>query len=137
MATPVGATGSKVWFARDPATIPRDTPLTNILIAVTRRVVNSRRAVTAVARHDDFFEDVNILLRSLTETVVNGSYLQFATASEVHTYLNELRLGRYCRYGGFPYALHLAAAPPAGRRRQRAAFHRNRGHGRIPARVQG
>ena len=24
-----------------------------------------------------------------------------------------------------------------GRRRQRAAFHRNRGHGRIPARVQG
>jgi eukaryotic-like serine/threonine-protein kinase len=26
---------------------------------------------------------------------------------------------------------------PAGRRRQRAAFHRNRGHGRIPARVQG
>jgi DNA-binding response OmpR family regulator len=29
------------------------------------------------------------------------------------------------------------AAPAARRRHQRAAFHRNRGHGRIPARVQG
>ncbi len=38
---------------------------------------------------------------------------------------------------GFPYTLHLAAAASAGRRHQRAAFHRNRGHGRIPVRVQG
>src|SRR5260370_8170995 len=37
---------------------------------------------------------------------------------------------------GFPYTLHLAAAASAGRRHQRAAFHRNRGHGRIPVRVQ-
>ena len=44
---------------------------------------------------------------------------------------------RYRRFRGFPYALHLAAAAPAGRRRQRASFHRNRGHGWIPARVQG
>ena len=45
--------------------------------------------------------------------------------------------GECRRYREFPNALHLAAATPAGRRRQRAAFHRNRSHGRIPARVQG
>ena len=57
-----------------------------ILIAVIGRSVSASKAIRLLRAEDEFFEDANVLVRSLIETVINGVYLQNAPDEEVLAY---------------------------------------------------
>jgi hypothetical protein len=54
-----------------------------ILIATAIKAVNSSRAIRLLCVERPYFEEMNILDRSLIESIVNGAFLQFATDEEL------------------------------------------------------
>jgi hypothetical protein len=57
-----------------------------ILVAVMRKAVDTTRAVALLSSDVSYYENMNVLVRCLIESVVNGAYLQSATDVEVKTY---------------------------------------------------
>jgi hypothetical protein len=61
-------------------------PRRMILIATMRMAVDSSNAIALLSESISYYENMNILVRSLVELAVNGAYLQFASDEEVLTY---------------------------------------------------
>ena len=57
-----------------------------ILLAAIVRTVNCSGAIQRLYADRPYSEEMNVLLRSLAEMVVTGSYLQIATGDEVESY---------------------------------------------------
>jgi hypothetical protein len=59
-----------------------------ILIATAIKAVNSSHAIRLLCVERPYFEEMNILDRSLIESIVNGAFLQFATDEELTAFEN-------------------------------------------------
>jgi hypothetical protein len=60
----------------------------SILIATAIKAVNSSHAIRLLCVERPYFEEMNILDRSLIESIVNGAFLQFATDEELTAFEN-------------------------------------------------
>jgi hypothetical protein len=60
----------------------------SILIATAIKAVNSSHAIRLLCVERPYFEEMNILDRSLIKSIVNGAFLQFATDEELTAFEN-------------------------------------------------
>jgi hypothetical protein len=58
----------------------------SILIATAVKAINTSHAVCRLCAERPYFEEMNVVTRSLIESIVNGVYIQFATDEEVQSF---------------------------------------------------
>jgi hypothetical protein len=60
----------------------------SILIATAVKAINTSHAVCRLCAERPYFEEMNVVTRSLIESIVNGVFIQFATDEEVQSFMH-------------------------------------------------
>lgn len=60
----------------------------SILIATGAKAINTSNAIRMLCVERPYFEEMNVLVRSLIESIVNGAFIQFATEDEVSAFMH-------------------------------------------------
>lgn len=73
-----------------------------ILIATAIKAINTSHAVRMLCTEKPYFEEMNVLVRSLIETIVNGAFMQVATGDEVNAFMHfdSISLAKTLRIAG-------------------------------------
>lgn len=61
---------------------------TSILIATAIKAINTSHAICRLCAERPYFEEMNVVARSLIESVVNGVFIQFASDEEVEAFMS-------------------------------------------------
>jgi hypothetical protein len=83
----------------------------SILIATATKAINTSNAIRMLCVERPYFEEMNVLVRSLIESIVNGAFIQIATDDEVNAFMhfNSISLSKALRIaqGVSPEALNI------------------------------
>lgn len=60
----------------------------SILIATAIKAINTSHAVCRLCAERPYFEEMNVVTRSLIDSVVNGVFMQFASEEEVQSFMH-------------------------------------------------
>ncbi len=60
----------------------------SILIATATKAINTSNAIRMLCVERPYFEEMNVLVRSLIESIVNGAFIQIATDDEVNAFMH-------------------------------------------------
>jgi hypothetical protein len=60
----------------------------SILIATAAKAINTSNAIRMLCVERPYFEEMNVLARSLIESIVNAAFIQFATDDEVNAFMH-------------------------------------------------
>ena len=60
----------------------------SILLATAAKAVNTSNAIRMLCLERPYFEEMNVLVRSLIESIVNGAFIQIATDDEVNAFMH-------------------------------------------------
>lgn len=60
----------------------------SILIATAAKAINTSNAIRMLCVERPYFEEMNVLVRSLIESIVNGAFIQIATDDEVNAFMH-------------------------------------------------
>jgi hypothetical protein len=71
----------------------------SILIATAIKAINTSHAICRLCAERPYFEEMNVVARSLIESVVSGVFMQFASDDEVEAFMNfdSISLGKMIR----------------------------------------
>jgi hypothetical protein len=83
----------------------------SILIATAAKAINTSDAIRMLCVERPYFEEMNVLVRSLIESIVNGAFIQIATDDEVNAFrhFDSISLSKALRIaqGVSPEALNI------------------------------
>jgi hypothetical protein len=86
----------------------------SILIATAAKAINTSNAIRMLYVDRPHFEEMNVLVRSLIESIVNGAFIQIATDDEVNAFMHfdSISLSKALRVaqGVSPEALNILSA---------------------------
>src|SRR5580704_11419548 len=60
----------------------------SILLATAAKAINTSHAIQMLCVERPYYEEMNVLVRSLIESVVNGAFTQIATDDEVNAFMH-------------------------------------------------
>ena len=60
----------------------------SILIATAAKAINTSNAILMLCVEKPYFEEMNVLVRSLIESIVNGAFVQIASDDEVNAFMH-------------------------------------------------
>jgi len=60
----------------------------SILLATATKAVNTSNAIRMLSVEKPYFEEMNVLVRSLIESIVNGAFVQVASDDEVNAFMH-------------------------------------------------
>jgi hypothetical protein len=60
----------------------------SILLATAAKAINTSNAIRMLCVERPYFDEMNVLVRSLIESIVNGAFIQIATDDEVNAFMH-------------------------------------------------